>query len=184
MVSRLGVSACSRLHAHPHSGLVSGEGTPELVEGLAQLLAPHTRVKLQRPRGKQMQGFVSAPVDLCLESLVPEPAHTCPGRGETILQKKKARPRVAQGLARTEQDGAGLSLSWVPALVFSPVQPGSKCEQPHPGDGLSLLSPFWATSPCRLTSPPPAPPLSMTTSGSCSFPVIGCRVDSHSPGPS
>lgn len=59
---------------------------------------------------------------------------------------------VAQ-LRELEPDGAGLSLSWFAASLFSPVRLGSRYEQPYRGC-LILFSPFWATSPRRLTSPP------------------------------
>lgn len=89
------------------------------VEGLAQLLALQARVKVNSSgdgaaTGQQMReptAFLSTPVGLCLESLVPEPAPHSALAGGTILQGRKPRPVVAQGPVGAEQDEPDLSLS-------------------------------------------------------------------------
>lgn len=135
---------------------VSEQEPPGCWRASAHLLALHTRVtgNSSQTSGRQMQRptvFLST-VDLCLDSWSQRLPRTCP-RGRSILPRKKAGPMVAQCPVGTEPDGAGLSLSWFAASLFSPVRLEADMSS-LTGDALSLFSPFWATSPRRLTSPP------------------------------
>ena len=56
MFLRLGVSIYSQPPLQPHSELVSGAGTLELEEGLAQLLAFQARVKVNSFRDRKPKG--------------------------------------------------------------------------------------------------------------------------------